>query len=192
VETMPKSVTTHPEEMEVVIIVDRLEEADNNTMADTKFISVKEMVEAWDKKLALEDKVEFRDNKEGANVDRRTSDRFKSLTKCFEESEQQGVRGIDGVDILGSNSEVTDKPTYPTTNFTFKYSSFSEMGRKSEMKMKVNIPRQQKLCVVRRERSLLDEISTNGKRVREVECEIYLPVSLNKKKLKVSPMCTPN
>ena len=96
------------------------------------------------------------------------------------------------VDILGSNSEVTDKPTYPTTNSTFKYSSFSEMGRKSKMKMKVHIPRQQKLCVVRRERSLLDEISTNGKRVREVECEIYLPVSLNKKKLKVSPMCTPN
>jgi hypothetical protein len=125
-------------------------------------------------------------------VDRRTSDRFKSLTKCFEESEQQGVRGSDGVDILGSNSEVTDKPTYPTTNSTFKYSSFSEMGRKSKMKMKVHIPRQQKLCVVRRERSLLDEISTNGKRVREVECEIYLPVSLNKKKLKVSPMCTPN
>ena len=135
--------------------------------------------------------MEIINKEEGAKMDRRTSDRFRRLTNCFEESEQQGVGGSEEVEILGSNSEVTDKPTYTTTNYTFRYSSFSEMGRNSEVKLNIPRPRQQKLCVVRRERSLLDEISTNGKRVREVECEIYLPVSLNKKKLKVSPMCTP-
>ena len=83
VETMPESMTTHTEEMEVVIIVDRLEEAENNIMADTKFISVKEMVEDWDRKFTVEDQVEFGDKKEGDKVDRRTSDRFRRLTNCF-------------------------------------------------------------------------------------------------------------
>ena len=93
VETMPKSVTTHPEEMEVVIVVNRLEEEENNTMADTKFISVMEMVEDWDRMTTVEDQVEFKDKKEGYKVNRRTSDRFRSLTNCFEKSEQQGVGG---------------------------------------------------------------------------------------------------
>ena len=96
--------------------------------------------------------------------------------------------------ILGSYSEVTDKPTYTTTNDIFIHSSFSEMGRKSETKLNILRPRKQKLCVMRKESSLslLSVISSNGKRVREVECENNLPVSRNKKKLKVSLVCTPN
>ena len=192
VETMPKSVTTHPEEMEVVIVVNKLEEEENNTMADTRFISVMEMVEDWDRMTTVEDQVEFKDKKEGYKVNRRTSDRFRSLTNCFEKSEQQGVGGSDGVEILGSYSELTDKPTY--TNDMFRYSTFTEMGRKSETKLNILRPRKQKLCVMRKESSLslLGVISSNGKRVREVECENNLPVSRNKKKLKVSLVCTPN
>jgi hypothetical protein len=147
-------------------------------MADTEFTSVKEMVEEWDKKFTLEEQVEII-NKEGAKMDRRTSDRFKSLTMCFERSER-GVGVSEEAEISGSKVEVTDKPTYPTTilNFSDVCSKFN-----------ISIPRKQKLCVVRREGSSLARISTNEKRVRDGECETNLPVSLNWKKMKVSSLC---
>ena len=176
--TRPKSVTTKPEEMEVGIDVNRLEETRGTAIADTEFTSVKEMVEEWDKKFTLEDQVDTV-NQEGARMDRRTSDRFKRLTMCFERSEQ-GVVGVsEEAEILESKVEVTDKPTYPATilNFSDVCSKFN-----------ISIPRKQKLCVVRREGSSLARISTNEKRVRDGECESYLPVSLNWKKMKVSPM----
>ena len=175
---MPKSVTTKPEEMEVGIDVNRLEETRGTAIADTEFTSVKEMVEEWDKKFTLEDQVETV-NKEGAKMDRRTSDRFKRLTMCFERSEQ-GVVGVsEEAEILDSKDEVTDKPTYPAT-----ISNFSDVCSK----LNISRPRKQKLCVVRREGSSLARFSTNEKRVRDSGCESNLPVSLNWKKLKVSPM----
>ena len=176
---IPKSVTTKPEEMEVVTTVYRLEEARDTAMADIEFTSVKGMVEDWDRKFALEEQVEIINKEEGAKMDRRTSDRFRSLTMCFEKSEE-GVRGSEGAEISRSKFEVTDKPTYPTT-----ISNFSDVCSKFDI---ISRPRKQKLCVVRREGSSLARISTNEKRVRDGECESYLPVSLNWKKRKVSPM----
>ena len=145
----------------------------------SKFTSVKEMVDDWDRKFALEEQVEII-NKEGAKMDRRTSDRFRSLTMCFEKSEE-GVRGSEGAEISGSKFEVTDKPTYPTT-----ISNFSDVCSKFNI---ISRPRKQKLCVVRRGGSSLARISTNEKRVRDGECETNLPVYLNLKKMKVSSMC---
>ena len=100
--------------------------------------------------------------------------------------------GSEEVEVVDSYSEVTDKPTYSTYNDIFKHSSFSEMGRKSETEVNILRPRNQKLCVMRKESSLSlgGIISANGKRVREVECEDNPSVFRNKKKMKVSPVCT--
>ena len=98
---------------------------------------------------------------------------------CFERSEQGVGEGGEEAEILDSKIEVTDKPTYPAT-----ISNFSDVCSK----LNISRPRKQKLCVVRREGSSLARFSTNEKRVRDSECESNLPVFLNWKKLKVSPM----
>ena len=104
--------------------------------------------------------------KEVVNTARRSSDRFRRLAGCFEKS-TQGVEGeselseLSGVNFNMAEHTHSKFPRF--NNFTDILAQFSPGGVKKHIK----IPklRQQKLRVGREGSILLDDRSTNGKRV---------------------------
>ena len=196
VEEMPKALETQemsaiakPEQTEEVYIVTESEDDINTDVMEFETRSVKEMVEEWNNMRTMEEgKTNTNDveKEEGAEMmNKRVGVNIKRLSACFEKPEREGRGEGVGADILGSEFKIADNSSkFP------KFQNFSELLETKKSQTFEFRPRQQKLCVVRQDGFSLVQISTNGKRDREIESMTNLPGTKTMKKLKVSPICT--
>ena len=183
-------VSTQPRQDEANMIVYEPEEGRNLVNTEAHFLSVRERIEDWDRLNSMEEVMETA--KEVVSTARRSSDRFRRLAGCFEKS-AQGVEGESELsELSGANFKMAENThsQFPRfSNFTDILAQFSPGGVKKHIK----IPRlrQQKLRVGREGSILLDDRSTNGKRVfASVGNYRDYPgfEDRSNKKLKVSPL----
>ena len=95
------SAIAKPEQTEEVYIVTEPEEDINTNVTGFEAKSVKEMVEAWDNMLTIEEMMtrnNDEEKEEGAEMknNRRVSVNIRRLSACFEKPEQGGRRGGGG------------------------------------------------------------------------------------------------